>query len=286
MRAEELLFTAHKRFATPPAKRAGTIAAASPVAAFIPPPATWWDGGLGADNRKPDERARRAATCALFARWGMYAEDGKHHDGFWRFAAQACAQPVTEEVFRECFGLGYDETCAELGWYLPIAVGETATRKIAPLKPPKIRLHAATTAEVARVRGDWERGEASLLAAHFPEIAAKYRAKAGRTLRTAYAAEPNDPRLAAVLGLYEFETGENSRAAETLTRLAEGQRAFLRNTRLALAAFRVCLERGERREALAFLERALPFAVDPVLRARLEKARAAMAGGTPTAVRP
>ena len=355
--AEELLFTAHKRFATPAAKRIGALAAASPVAACVPALATLWEGGLAPDRRTPAERTRWAATCALFARWGLYAEKGSRHDAFWRFATQACAQPVTEEFFRECFGLGYDEARTELGWYLPVAVGETASRKIPPLKPPKIKLRAATAAEVARVRGDWERGEATLLATHFPEIAAKYRAKAGRTLRTAQASEPHDPQLAAVLGLYEFEGGDNARATALLTaataagharprawfalahlrflevsaepampqglldsaqsfavllpleramaqapamamsyellaelwrrsaelppaeisaRLAEGQRAFPRNMRIALAAFRACVERGERREALAVLDRALPFAFDPTVRERLEKARSTL----------
>ena len=64
--------------------------------------------------------------------------------------------------------------------------------------------------------------------------------------------------------------------AEALEKLAEGQRAFPRNTRLALIAVRACLERGERGEALGFIDRSLPFTTDPAMRERLVKARAAL----------
>lgn len=356
--AEEALFAAYKYFKTAPASRTGPSAPASPVAGFVAPLASLWENGLTPAASALEDRARWAATCALFARWGIYADNGRYHDAFWRFATQSCAQPVTEAFFRECFGLGYAEVQAELGWYLPLAVAEAATRKIARLHPPKIKLRAATDAEVARVRGDWERGEAGLLAAKFPGLAAKYREQAGRTLRNGYAAEPADPRLAATLGLYEFDTGNAARARElleiataagqarprawftlaqlrftaaaaapagtkgqfdaeqtsavllplhrameqqpamamnyellaelwrrsrevptreTLERLAEGQRAFPRHTRLALATVRVCIERGERREAVAFIERSLPFTTDPTIRERLEKTRVALA---------
>ena len=50
-KAEDLLFTAHKRFATPPGKRSGAIAAASPVGAYVVSPARLWEGGLGEIGR-------------------------------------------------------------------------------------------------------------------------------------------------------------------------------------------------------------------------------------------
>ena len=50
-----------------------------------------------------------AATCALFARWGLYADQGQHYDAFWRFAAKACTQPITEEFFR--LGEGREGKC-------------------------------------------------------------------------------------------------------------------------------------------------------------------------------
>lgn len=225
IRAEQLIGLANSYFDTVPEKRRGTIAMPPALRDAVVPPGALWEGGYPEDRRTPAEAARWAASCALFVRWGLYAEEGKRQDALWRFAAEAGGRVVDEAFFRACFGIGYDEARDEMAWYLPIALGEKATRPLAPLMPPPLALRPATTAEVARVRGDWERGEATLLQARFPELAAKYHAKAGRTLRTAYAAAPADARLAAVLGLFEFESGENARALELLTAATVGGEA-------------------------------------------------------------
>ena len=99
---------------------------------------------------------------------------------------------------------------------------------------PAITFRAATRSEVGRVRGDFERGEAVLLAKTFPEIAAKYSAKAGRTLRAAHLADPTDARLTEVLGLYEFESGDSARALELLT-AATRRRSTLPDTSAAIS---------------------------------------------------
>lgn len=69
-------------------------------------------------------------------------------------------------------------------------------------------------------------------------------------------------------------------AAEMTARLQEGQRKFPRNTRLASAAVRACVERGEHQSALNLLESALPFTGDPTTRDRLEKTREALRRAT------
>ncbi len=217
LRADGLAGPAHEHFNTPPAKRRGHQAGPAPLHAAMSPLAGLWSGGFSDDRRAPADVARWAATCALFARWAMYAEGGKRHDAFWRFAVKACEQIVDEAFFQECFGLNFAAAQDEVAWFLPIALAESATREIRPLIVPRLTVRAATSAEVARVRGDWERGEASLLTARFPEIAAKYAAKAGNTLRLAHHANPHDAELAAVLGLYEYESGNAPRALELLT---------------------------------------------------------------------
>ena len=324
-------------------------------------PESLWEGGLPGDKRTPADAARWAATCALFARWGLYAEEGKHHDAFWRFAVAACERPVDEAMFREHFGMSYAEARNEWGWFLPITIGERAARPIKPLVPPKIVFRPASEAEVARVRGDWERGEATLLANRFPDIAAKYSAKASRTLRTAHAHDASDWRLTEVLALLEFEQGDNTAALrlleestaagqgrprawftlahlrllnlnarlgakaalpredamtvllpleqalrqepamavafelaaelwrrapelpaeEMLRHLQEGQRRFPRQTRLTLASFRTCLERGQRDAALDLLDRAIPLTTDATLREGLEKTARALRQAKP-----
>lgn len=353
VRAEQLIGPGNEFFLTAPPKRTAKIA---PLREAVTAPESLWDGGLPGDSRSPVDNARWAATCALFARWGLYAEEGKHHDAFWRFAVSACERPVDEAMFREHFGLSYAEARNEWGWFLPITIGERASRPIRPLTPPKISFRPATESEVARVRGEWERGEAALLANRFPDLAAKYSAKATRTLRPAHTHNPSDTRLTEVLALHEFEQGENANALrlleeataagqarprawftlahlrllnlnarlgpkaplsredaltvllpleqalrqepamavafelaaelwrrapdlpadDLLRHLKEGQRRFPRQTRLALASFRACLERGHRGAALEILDRALPFTTDAKMREGLEKTAAAL----------
>ena len=224
-RADGLLGPAQEYFLRAPDKLRGEQTAPPALLHAIPPLASHGAGGLPGDARPPEQAARWAATCALFARWAMYAQEGKRHDAFWRFADAACSRVIDEAFFRECFGLGYEDARTELAWFLPIATGEQAVRSVSPLVPPKLKFRAATAAEVARVRGDWERGEAALLAHSFPEIAEKYSTKAGRTLRPAQAANPDDARLAEVTGLYEFDTGNHARALELLTAATAGGRA-------------------------------------------------------------
>jgi tetratricopeptide (TPR) repeat protein len=358
IRAEQLIGPGNEFFLTAPMKRAPRTA---PLRDAVAAPESLWEGGLPGDKRTPADAARWAATCALFARWGLYAEEGKHHDAFWRFAVAACERPVDEAMFREHFGMSYAEARNEWGWFLPITIGERAARPIKPLVPPKIVFRPASEAEVARVRGDWERGEAALLANRFPDIAAKYSAKASRTLRTAHAHDASDWRLTEVLALLEFEQGDNTAALrlleestaagqgrprawftlahlrllnlnarlgakaalpredamtvllpleqalrqepamavafelaaelwrrapelpaeEILRHLQEGQRRFPRQTRLTLASFRTCLERGQRDAALDLLDRAIPLTTDATLREGLEKTARALRQAKP-----
>lgn len=347
------------RFQAAPAARIGDLAGPSPFAGVVPPLPVLWNGGLVADNATQQQRTRWAASCALFAFWGLYSENGRYHDAFWRFATRACAEPVTEELFRACFGLGYEEAHHEIAWYMPIAVRDVGIRPFERIRAPKIKLRPATPTEVARLRAEFARGEALVLAERFPDLAAQYRQQTGRLLEKAYRADSGaDSRLAALYGLHAFETGDRAQAqellqaatvagharprawfalaqlrfaaasaapagvkgqldsaqassvfiplsealrltpasisnyellaelwrrtreiptSEVLTRLEEGQKAFPRNIRLALAFIRVCIERGERQAAIGFIDRSVPFALDPEMRERLEQTRAALA---------
>lgn len=153
------------------------------------------------------DRAAWSATAALFAHWALVAENGKRRAAFWRFASEACARPVTEAFFRECFGLTYEQAHDALVRYLPTALRGSVNVTIAPLSPPTLRFREATGAEVARLRGEFERSEALILATRVPEIAAKYREQAARTFRRGLETAPGDARITANLGLLEFESG-------------------------------------------------------------------------------
>lgn len=220
--AKDLVMVARKRLNIPPEKRAPAPAAASPLTPYILPLERLWTTDPMADRAPRADVTRWSATAALFVRWGLAADNGRHYDAFWRFAIAASAQPVTEAFFRECFGLGYEEARAELAWYLPIAISEPARRKIAPLEPPKLAFRPATPAEVARLRGEFEYGEALILSARYPDLAAQYREQAGRTLGRRSETAPEDPSLAATLALLEFDAGNADRARTLLESASAG----------------------------------------------------------------
>ncbi|HWA28307.1 MAG TPA: hypothetical protein VG734_21845 [Lacunisphaera sp.] len=168
---------------------------------------------------------RWAATVALFIRWGTYDCPPTQVEQFWRFAGSACSEGVTETLFKECFGgRSYRDVQIELSWYLPIALkgeGKATASDVAPL--PKFALTDATPAQIARVRGEWERMEAAALAPHFPKAAAKYRELAARTLTQPAAL--SDVRVQASLGLLALEQGELAKARTHLEKAVAGKAA-------------------------------------------------------------
>lgn len=184
---------------------------------------------------------RWACTASLFARWGVYGrKEPEQAAQFWRFADRASRELVTEQLFRECFGQSYAEVRTELSWYLAIALSqqETSGAKLAP--PPRIKFRDATHAEVARVRGEWERMEAAALAASFPELAESARIQATATLSRAYKGGDRDPRLLASLGLLAMDADEYQVAHDHLEAAVAGRvigpRVYLETARLRWAA--------------------------------------------------
>ena len=184
---------------------------------------------------------RWACTAALFARWGIYGRSRPEQAAeFWRFADRASREPVTEQLFRECFGQSYAEVRNELAWYLPIALtrDEIASAEMNP--PPKIKFRAATNAEVARVRGEWERMESAALAVQFPELAESARIQAAATLNRTYKSGNRDPRLLASLGLLAMDAGDYQAAPDHFEAAVAGRvigpRVYLETARLRWAA--------------------------------------------------
>jgi hypothetical protein len=144
-------------------------------------------------------------------------------------------------LFRECFGRSYADVHAELSWYLAIALDEEVTAPAHDVLPvPDFRLREATPAEIARLRGEWERIEATALAARFPELATDYREQAASTFNRAYLNGSRDPRLLASMGLLALDTGELVPAARYLEQAVAGKvagvRPYLEMARLRWAA--------------------------------------------------
>jgi hypothetical protein len=160
-----------------------------------------------------DEAATRLwqAQAALFIRWAL--DDGSSHArraALHEFVRRAGTQPVTEEMFRACFGLGFSEMDEQLRLYLPHAIRSTLyLRPEKTSEPPVPKLRDATDSEVSRIKGGLDRMEIAYVQAVYPHFTSRYVAQARRTLRKSYDKGDRDPRLLAELGLCECDAGDD-----------------------------------------------------------------------------
>lgn len=166
------------------------------------------------------------AQAGLFVRWALFGVPASsplhaaHREAFDRLLARSRREPVTEEIFRQCYGFGYPEMQEQLIAYLQRAGASIVSIPYQHIEfwPPPIRrftLRPATEWEVGRMIGDWQRMKGESLKDAEPALAQRYLAEAGKLLRRVCAAGVGDPGLLAVYGLYEFDMG-NATAAESL----------------------------------------------------------------------
>ena len=164
---------------------------------------------------------RLASAAALFVRWGIYGDKGAHAEKFWRFAEQACAEPVTEARFKECLGMSFAEVRSELARYLPAAIAGMEQFPVGPVqRPPVLDFREATDWEIGRMRGEWERLEAETLHVDHPDLARRYREQAATRFKRNYRDGDRDPRLLASMGLLALDGNEREQARELLTSAA------------------------------------------------------------------
>ncbi|MBM3855353.1 MAG: hypothetical protein FJ399_19730, partial [Verrucomicrobia bacterium] len=140
------------------------------------PLAEFFAGELLADSSAGGEGLSLwQAQAALFVRWGVAGRGAPRRAALWTFAARAAIEPVTEALFRECFGFDFAAAQRQLTEHLPEAIRERL-----PLRPsqrprlPDFPLRPATDVEIARIKGDWERLEIGYVKTHFPTLAQKY----------------------------------------------------------------------------------------------------------------
>jgi hypothetical protein len=171
------------------------------------------------------ERYRRtwAAQAALFVQWALDEQSNSspesHGPGrarLWRFLTRTSAEPGTEAMFQDCFGLNFDEAREKLGRYFLVASSQTKALGINASDPPSIPVRDATEAEIARIKGDWERLEVGLVKKTFPGLSAAYQEHAHKTLWHEYDLGDRDPRLLAVMGLEACDVGDDAAAKPLL----------------------------------------------------------------------
>jgi hypothetical protein len=154
---------------------------------------------------------------ALFIRWTLEGKKKSRREALWRFVARAAEQPVTEEMFQECFGLDYADAQDRLSDYLPTAVrGDLTLAPPVSLLTLKLALRPATTAEIARIKGDWERLSIAYVRERYPMLMDQYATQARRTLMGAYDRGERDPRLLAVIGLNACDARHDTEARSYL----------------------------------------------------------------------
>jgi len=212
---------------------------------------------LFAKAAPPAERlALWESEAALFARWGLMGEDGpdsENRRAFLEFVRRAQRAPVTEEMFKGCFGCGYEPMEVKLAtfvaWDMPPGAQEP------------VRLSEATSDQIGRILGDWLRMQGDYEGGTDPEVGDRLLGLAGRMLERAYrednglppdvappgggehaaassqistlgpavAMKPfvvtaeriHDPRLLAVYGLYAHDKGDDAKARELLDAAAK-----------------------------------------------------------------
>jgi hypothetical protein len=148
--------------------------------------------------------------------------------------SRAAWEPVTQAMFKECFGMNYKEMELELRSYAGFTAyqyiqfrAKKGTKGLE--EPPAIQLRDATDAEVGRIKGEALRLAGNADAAHNALIAP-------------YVRGSRDPQLLAALGLSELASGQTDRARKFLEAAAKAKavraRAYLELARLRYAAAR------------------------------------------------
>lgn len=174
-----------------------------------------------------------SAQCYAFVHMCLYGGNKRYQRPFLNYIQRCDTEPVTEDLFKDCFKKTYKEMGLELRGYIDFtnyqAMQYTAKKGQELPKPPAIALEPAPDAVVGRVKGEVLR-----LAGHGAE--------ARIALIAPYVRGEREPRLLAALGLDEKLAGKDDRARKFLEAAAAAKvdraRAYLELGRLRLAEAR------------------------------------------------
>jgi len=167
------------------------------------------DAVVTPENRHPIRLAAWRAQVVLFVRWALDPANAPAAEGFWQLGRRASVEPITEAVFTACFGFGYSDLQERLSDYLPVAVKQPV--RIQPGKLPALpryEVKPATPAQIARLRGEWERLQIPFVRSRHPEYLPRYIEQARATLRRPVGRGERDPQMLAALGLCELDAGD------------------------------------------------------------------------------
>lgn len=148
-----------------------------------------------------------SAECYAFVHLCLYGSGKRYQKPFVAFVSRLNEEPVSEQLFRECFHCSYKDMAMELRGYVQYTlhtyVQFKAKKGHALPDPPPFEVRDATEAEVGRIKGEILRLGGHDDQAHLALIAP-------------YIHGAKDPRLLAALGLDEVEAGHDERAMKFL----------------------------------------------------------------------
>ena len=197
-----------------------------------------------------------AGLFARWALLGPGRDDPGISRAFLELVRRARREPVTERVFVECFGFGYSKMQEKLEKFLKTVLAKpTSVKVLMPLGFPSQVTKLATADQIGRILGDWLRMQGNAHRMD-PGLRWEFLEAAGGMLERAYrddnglppgmdpsrggertasssengasgsavVLEPfvvtadriHDPRLLAVYGLYEHDSGDDTKARELL----------------------------------------------------------------------
>ena len=172
-----------------------------------------------------------SAQCYAFVHMCLYGRGQRYQVGFVKFVERLGSEPLSEELFQECFKKSYKDMALELRGYLDFTdhkyIQFTAKKGQALPEPPPVALRDATDAESGRIAGEVLRLGGHGNDAHLALIAP-------------YIRGAREPQLLAALGLDERVAGHDERATKFLEAAAQARvvrpRAYLELARLRYAA--------------------------------------------------
>ncbi|MDR2673442.1 MAG: hypothetical protein LBC18_00850 [Opitutaceae bacterium] len=148
--------------------------------------------------------AAHSQTAAAFVQYGLYGDGSRHARQFMNFAERATREPVTGQLFKECF----NTSTARMDKKLQAFTSSMSVLRSAELRgripdTPPVEIREATQSEAARI-------EADIL------LAEQRAPRALEVLRVAYWRGERAPLLLTALAELETRIGDRSRARRLL----------------------------------------------------------------------
>ncbi len=163
------------------------------------------------EARNPLGNSLWSKQAYAFVHYCLFGRDDKFVKPYAQFVERLAKEPLSEPLFRECFGMGFAEMERQIEQYIRHPVHRYRKLKLAKdsrIVAQALLLRPASQGEIAQLKGDAQR----IAGRHDDGLL---------TLRVAYARGERDPALLAALGVAEKQAGQTERARKFLEAAAK-----------------------------------------------------------------